>query len=119
MDSEEITLHALPTIQVHSNTQTMPPIAKWPKWGDLAGQLAASLFWVTAVVVYDDYTLDMVFQLLAASSWAVACMFQVYVLLGFMEPHSPMQSRQEATELVALSAQPQPPQPSLSLRLRL
>lgn len=52
-------------------------------WGDFFGQLAASLFWITAVVVYNDYTTDRVFQLLAASSWAVACAFQLYVRLGF------------------------------------
>jgi hypothetical protein len=98
----------------------MPPIAKWPKWGDLAGQLSASLFWATAVVVHDDYTPDMVFQLLAASSWTVACVFQIYVLLGFMEPHPSMPLERAATELVepvALLVATQSQQPSFRLRL--
>ena len=62
----------------------MRRIAPWPKWGGLLGQFLASLFWVLAVVTHDDYKADMVFQLLAASSWMVACGFQAYVLLGYM-----------------------------------
>ena len=58
-------------------------VGHWAMWGDFFGQLAASLFWISAVVVYNDYTTDMIFQLLAACSWTVACVFQLYVRLGY------------------------------------
>jgi hypothetical protein len=73
---------------------TKKTVGHWAMWGDFTGQLAASIFWVFAVVVYNEYTADMLFQLLAALSWLTACMFQLYVRLGYA--HEGLRNVEEA-----------------------